>query len=285
MTKDPSSLLRKWYFCVNEAGLAGCFPLIAAAVASAKANTSLEPICIYGGADEQQIARLTSLGITVVRHVPSFDEHLRLGYGADHPRFSGHWLRVDLPLIDPSDDLVLYTDVDVLFLAPPRLSRVPRLIAAGPEFDRENRNYFNSGVMALNLRGLRSVHADFTARIRARLEKRFKYPAHDQQSFNEFFGPSLMNRIRGRVFDPLGAENNWKPFWGNNPETTILHFHGPKPWDSRAFANGTDTGATPHRKMLFGLWQRAPDAYAQSADLWDRYAAEGAALAATPSAS
>lgn len=280
MTTNPSSLLQKWYFCINEAGFDGYFPLVIAAVASARANTTLSPICIYGGNTARHIAKLTALGVTVIRHTSSFDADLRAGYGADYVRFNGHWLRVDLPLIDRSDDLVLYTDFDVIFLAQPSVHTHPKCIGAGPEFDRTNRDYFSSGVMVLNLAGLRAAHKAFTAQIRARLGAGFTYPAHDQVSYNRFFQNTRLNRLRGRAFEALDPAHNWKPFWGENAATTILHFHGPKPWDIRAFASGTDTGADAHRRALFAMWQSAPAAYAQALGQWDRYFAQGQALIA-----
>lgn len=273
--QDPSSLIRKWYFCVNEAGFAGCFPLVVAAVASAMAETRLQPICLYDGTRDDQAALLGGTGATVIRHRSSLHEALRQGYGADYPRFSGHWLRVDLPLIDSTDDLVLYTDVDVLFLAPPRIDRIPRTLSAGPEFDLSDRRYFSSGVMVLNLAGMRATHAAFCAAIRDRLARDFRYPAHDQQSYNDFFrrGWWPSTRRRGR----LAAENNWKPFWGWNPQATILHFHGPKPWDVSAFQQGALDAADPHRAMLANLWRRDPEAYARALRLWQQHHAEGMA--------
>lgn len=278
MTTSPSSLLQKWYFCINEAGFDGYFPLVTAAVASARANTTLSPICIYGGSNTGHIARLVALGVTVICHISSFDADLRAGYGDDYARFNGHWLRVDLPLIDPSDDVVLYTDFDVIFLGQPCVGARPKCLGAGPEFDRENRTYFSSGVMVLNLRGLRAVHRAFTAQIRTRLRGRFKYPAHDQFSYNRFFQNTRMNRWRGRAFVGVDPAHNWKPFWGENPATTILHFHGPKPWDVRAFAAGTDTGNDAHRRALFAMWQSAPEAYAQALGQWDHYFSQGRAM-------
>lgn len=280
MTTNPSSLLQKWYFCINEAGFDGYFPLVIAAVASARANTTLSPFCIYGGSNPLHVARLTALGVTVIGHTSSFDADLRAGYGADYARFNGHWLRVDLPLIDPSDDVVLYTDFDVIFLAHPHLHKRPKCIGAGPEFDRDNRAYFSSGVLVLNLRGMRAVQGAFTAQIRARLRDSFTYPAHDQVSYNRFFQNTRLNRWRARAFDEIDPMHNWKPFWGANPATTILHFHGPKPWDIRAFAAGTHTGADAHRRALFAMWQEAPEAYAEALAQWDRYFAQGQAMIA-----
>ena len=34
----------------------------------------------------------------------------------------------------------------------------------------------------------------------------------------------------GPLWDRLRPELNWKPYWGENAETKIIHFHGPKPF-------------------------------------------------------
>lgn len=279
---DPSSLIRKWYFCINEAGFDTYFPLVIAAVASAHANTRLRPFCLYDGSNAAHAAQLAALGVTVIRHRSSLHDALQKGYGADFDMFRGHWLRVDLPLVDPSDDVILYTDFDILFLAPPRITRVPTVLGAGPEFELAEWRYFSSGVLVINLARMRALHGAFTAAIRQRLANDFSYPAHDQQSFNDFFACRLLNRIRRRERDWIPAENNWKPFWGRNADTRILHFHGPKPWDARRFAQGALDTSTPYRARIAALWQRNPDAYAEALALWDRYHAEGLALMASP---
>jgi hypothetical protein len=269
---DPAGppALRKWYFCINAKGFADGLPQIAVAVASARANTALEPVCIYDGGDPAHTAALRRLGVQVVAHRSSFEDALRRGYGAAFETFCGHWLRVDLPLIEREEAFVLYTDIDVMFLGPPKLEARPRLLAAAPEFDRNRLDYFSSGVMVMNLPALRECHSSFVAAIRARLAGDFRYPAHDQESFNRFFGPSPMNRLRGRVFDPLDPVNNWKPFWGIEPDARIVHFHGPKSATIRAFER---CGPIPGHEWLVALWQRDPAAYAHYATLWEGFLA------------
>lgn len=259
----------KWYFCVNEAGFDRSFPLVAVAVRSARANTALRPACLYNGADARHARRLANLGVEVVPHRSSLEAELRAGYGDSYDQFSGHWLRIDLPLIETEEEVVLYTDVDVMFLSPPSVDEPPPLLAAAPEFDIANTSYFNSGVMILNLPRLREVHEQFTAAIRRRLRGRFRYPAHDQESYNRFFGPSAVNRLRGRAYTPMSPTLNWKPYWGVNERASIVHFHGPKPRLARnlaATAGGSRTGDT-----YKGLWQRAPEAYEVYVAMWQGY--------------
>lgn len=275
-------VLKRWYFCINEAGFDRSRTLVAAALASCLTNTSLRPFAIYNGEEARHVAWLEARGATVVRHRSSIEADLRTGYGDRFDTFSGHWLRIDLPLIEREEEVILYTDVDVMFLREPAIEAAPPLLAAAPEFDIDDLSYFNSGVMVLNLPGLRRVHDAFMRAIRRRLHDSFRYPAHDQESYNRFFGPTAGNRIRGRSFTPLDPAMNWKPFWGPNPEARIVHFHGPKPRHARAFAQRG--GGTPTAQTYQTLWHRSPEGYAAYGAQWESFldAAGSPAQAGTP---
>lgn len=261
-------VLHKWYFCLNARGFDFGLPLVKIAVSSARANTDLSPHCIYAGSNPDHVAQLRDLGITVVSHKSSLDRDLRTGYGSDYSKFDGHWLRVDLPDIERHAEFVLYSDIDVMFLGPPVVSRWPRLIAAAPQDDRSERRYFNSGVMILNLPGLRRVQNSFKRAIQQRLNNNFIYPAHDQESYNRFFGPSWKNRLLRRSFCPLDERNNWKPYWGIHKDARIVHFHGPKARDIRVFSGA---GGQPEQEYLLKIWRRNTAAYAHYSDLSDSF--------------
>lgn len=260
---------RKWYFCVNADGFARMYPLVAVAVASARANTSLRPVCLYNGDDPEHGRTLAKLGVEVVPHRSSLEAELRVAYGPKYDTYSGHWLRIDLPQLEREEDVVLYTDVDVMFLRQPSIEATPALLAAAPEFEIADTSHFNSGVMVMNLPQLREVHDAFIAAIRRRLLHRFTYPAHDQESFNRFFGASLLNRVRGRAYTPLSPLLNWKPYWGVNDEASIIHFHGPKPRMVHKLV--AMDGELPTGPIYKALWRRDPDAYAAYVALWDGY--------------
>lgn len=297
--------LRKWYFSTNASGFANNKELMAVAVTSCRENTDLKPICLYNGTVKAHVDFLRGLEVEVVPHGCSLEADLRPAYGDKYDQFSGHWLRVDLPEIEPEDDFVLYTDVDVMFEGPPLVPVVPPLLAAGPEGRPDDlerprpgvgaldallggrglrrlrgkgprwapwnrrRAHFSSGVLVMNLPGLRGVHQEFLAAIRARLRGDFRYPTHDQASFNDFFE---------RSFTPLGAEMNWKPYWGRNDDARIVHFHGPKPRHVRAVASGTGRGLSTEYRTLF---DRSPEGYAFYAGRFDRYLAQARSRGAT----
>jgi hypothetical protein len=259
---------RKWYFCVNEAGLDRTFPLIRAAVVSAGLNTRLQPVCLYNGSDDAHAKRIAGLGVEVLRHRSSLEPELRAAYSEHYDQFSGHWLRVDLPLIEQDEEVVLYTDIDVMFLRHPTLSARPATLAAAPEFDRANLGYFSSGVLFLNLPRLRELQGAFSDAIRRRLAGDFRYPAHDQTSFNDFFGPSPENRAAGRAFTPMDPGLNWKPFWGLNPQASIVHFHGPKPRHARKMLESAEHPAPPKFRELLA---QSPEAYAHYVPIWEAF--------------
>ncbi|PWJ20511.1 hypothetical protein [Jannaschia seohaensis] len=263
--------LRKWYFCANDGALGGDnFRLLRAAIHSCLRHTDLLPHCLYVGRTRPALDKLREMGVTVIRHMPSLEPELRRAYGADYETFAGHWLRLDIPRIETEDAVVLYTDIDVLFRPlPPRLAR-PRLLAVAPERWRAARSHFNSGVMLMNLDGLRGVDDAFRAAIRARLAGDFTWPTHDQASFNAFF--------RGRT-DPLPLEMNWKPYWGVGPETGIVHFHGPKPRIAAALAQNGPAGLDPTQARLHAL---APAAYAHYGALYRSELAEPPATGDAP---
>ncbi|WP_275788126.1 hypothetical protein [Pararhizobium gei] len=250
--------MRKWYLCINEKGFKSSVEMIRAAVNSARANTDLVPHCVYSGEDASHISELENMGIKVIRHRSTFEDDLRFAYGKEYDTFSGHWLRIDLPVLEEEDEYILYTDNDVIFLAPPEDIK-PNLIAAAPEFDQKKLTYFSSGVLVMNVNGMREVRAPFLEQIKSRLRGDFRYPAHDQQSFNKFFYGS---------YDHLPLTMNWKPFWGISDDARIVHFHGPKPLHARMLANGGGDRFMPIYKEL---WQKSPEAYAKYSDLYDEY--------------
>jgi FkbM family methyltransferase len=213
--------LRKWYFSVNEGGLTNAFEDVAVSVLSAREKTSLQPVCLYVGADHPRLAWLEANGVTVIRHTLSVEASIQAGYGEDAPKFTGHWARVDVADVETEDTYVLYTDIDVMFRRDPaEWDFRPPYVSVVEEKTLGDRHHFNSGAMVINVPAVRAVLPWFRAAIDRRLNGVFQYPPHDQASFNEFFKPVAS------WMDPIF---NWKPYWGWNEEAAIIHFHGPKP--------------------------------------------------------
>lgn len=242
--------IRKWYFAVNEPGLIKANYLVEAAVRSCLANTPLTPNCIYYGSWNAECERLNELGVKIITHESSLAPELRKGYGDRYEQFAGHWLRADLPLLETEEDFVLYTDIDVIFRGwRPELLTKPRYFAAAPEHLRNDWSHFNSGVLVLNMDGMRQVTPAFHQAIRERLANNFTWPTHDQKSFNTFFADT---------YDKLDDRFNWKPYWGRNDDAVIIHFHGPKPHHIDGIHRGNGDKLSP---KLVKIFQRDPEGY------------------------
>ena len=216
----------KWYFALNEASLVvqrGLWQsLITAAVKSARRHTTLQPHFIFDGPMEEPfILQLQSLGVAIHLHRVTFYDALTAhpSVNVAYARMAaGAFLRTELPLVETEDDVVLYTDCDVIFRRQPRipdLSSQP--FACAPEFDQKDYSLFNTGVMLMNLPALRVDLDAFRAFIRENLGD---FVTFDQDAYRQFYGSRA-----GRL--PLTL--NWKPYWGWRSSADIVHFHGPKP--------------------------------------------------------
>jgi len=214
----------KWYFAIDEAGSLGDTGEDAkTAVRSAAALGQLTPHLLYYGARNGFTAWMQAHGVTVIDAAPAFLDtiHATQAAGIYEAHSIGHWLRAVIPAIEQTDEFILYTDCDVIFLNPVNWSAIrPRVLAAAPEFKKDNWNYFNAGVMVVNVPALRVSYPAFESLIRERMNDPADYHNYDDQfAFNEAY--------RGH-WDRLNPALNWKPYWGFNAAAGLLHFHGPK---------------------------------------------------------
>lgn len=191
----------------------------------------------------------SSLSKTIIETKPEEPAWQRIAHGA--------FLRIDIPLIDTVSKFVLYTDCDVIFLREPKLVDIrPTFFAVAPEFTLGDYRNMNSGVMVINVPGMRSVHQDLDNFIRGGLAE---FAAFDQGALRQFF--------EGR-YDPLPEQMNWKPYWGPNPEADIVHFHGPKPPQAREMLRGV---REKFPRILTDLYLSNPANYAILDELWHTY--------------
>ena len=246
--------LRKWYFAINRHGLLNAFDQLQVAVLSARRWTSLSPVCLIDASGDpagvsHQLEWLRSQGVTLLPHQSSFLAGLRAQYGADMDIYSGHWLRCDIPVLEQEESFVLYTDIDVMFTGPVEDNQIwPHYLACCPEHEQDDKSYFNSGVMVMNLPNLRDRLADLAQTVGRRLAT--AQPHDDQGALNELF--------RNRS-DWLPTEWNWKPYWGRNDKARIVHFHGPKPALVRHFLAEQPTDMSGELQRIF---MRNPQSYA-----------------------
>ncbi len=279
----------KWFFAVNRAspGFPLYAELIAVAVRSARRHApALEPHLLYDGPDDPLLDRLTTAGVTLHR-VRSFlfDELKEIAEQTDRPLAlqigAGAFLRLEIPsLAERSnwpDEVVLYTDCDVMVVGDPLpelQSRTPEYFAVAPERAGDPLN-MNSGVMLMNLPGLRSQDESFRAHARQHLEH-FTHLTWDQEAYRTFYSTRLLPNLEwdrriGRFSRPLRRKRwgdlplalNWRPYWGPNPAASIVHFHGLKPQQSHMIDGPQAEAAlqplrhlaTPHYYELCEQWR------------------------------
>jgi hypothetical protein len=257
----------KWFFALSEASLsngdlyANC---IRVAVISANRNTSLTPFFLYDGGENPFVEEMRSLGVNIIHHRTTLYDII-VARKPDDRGFikiaSGAFLRIDIPIIEKNDEFVLYTDCDVMFLKDPDLENLkPKYFSVAPQFTRGDYNDMNSGVMLINVPEMRLIHEEFVQHIKK--FRTFELPAYDQSALRAFF--------KGN-YDRLPETLNWKPYWGKNQDAEIIHFHGPKPPHAKALMNNVGDSLP---QQLKGLYQRAPDYYQETVDLWYAFLAE-----------
>lgn len=228
----------KWFFALAEGcpGFSYYADMIKVAVHTALRHTSLRPHFLYDGQENELTQWLRGQDVTIIKCRTFLDQDLaRLRGGNDEANIRstsrGIMLRIELPQLGARLGLgerVLYTDCDVFFrgdVAPDLKANRCRYFAVGPESDPQDYLHMNTGVMWMNLPGLRTVDAEFREFVRQNLG-RFQHLAWDQGAYREFFAPNESNIL----WDRLPAELNWKPYWRYNPGAKIIHFHGPKPF-------------------------------------------------------
>jgi lipopolysaccharide biosynthesis glycosyltransferase len=224
----------KWFFALTEDSTAfrQYAEMVMVAVHTARKHTGLEPHCIYDGNENEFTDWLTKHEVRIIRHRSFVRDALEeLGRQKGNPHLaaalSGAFSRIELPDIGESAGRILYTDCDVVFLGEivPELEANPcRLFAVAPESTRDDYVNMNTGVMLMNVERLRKSLPAFREYVRQNLAA-LEAESWDEAAYRWFYrdenGP-LWNRLR--------PELNWKPYWGDNVEAKIIHFHGPKPF-------------------------------------------------------
>ncbi|OYV39646.1 MAG: hypothetical protein B7Z80_06675 [Rhodospirillales bacterium 20-64-7] len=241
----------KWFFCwcqETESRTDHDWPNLIRATVQSAAHTGLDPHMLYDGVETPFIAELRNRGVKVIFHRLSFADALsrhRPGDERYHAVARGAFLRFDIPLVCQGDDeFVLYTDADVMFRATPDFRGYrPDMIAAAPQFERGNRADMNSGVMLINL-----------PKFRAALPGLVRFAT---ENLALGLDQEVLRAWLGHDYLLLPDIYNWKPYWGQNADAPIVHWHGPKPVTVAELLTG---GAAQHRDWQI-LFERDAQAY------------------------
>lgn len=231
----------KCVFCTNSYSQS-TYPLLKVAINSLLKNTTLKPYVVWGndfkGESNPMIQWLQDKQIPIIQHTLSFEydlssfsfskssmKNLTLKMMYEHyPNYYSHnfilteTLRMDLPIVFPNDEYILYTDCDVVFLKDIQIENFSEPIAAATR----SGNFFNNGVMFLNLSELRKTYRQF---VNFYLESNYTFEIGNsttQGAYNTFYKDQVHH---------LPLEYNWHVFFGINEEAKIIHFCGPKPND------------------------------------------------------
>ncbi len=225
----------QWYFALTEDSTAfrQYAEMVMVAVHTAQQHTSLEPHCIYDGNENEFTAWLKKRGVQIIQHRSFVRDALEeLGRQKQNPHLaaalSGAFSRIELPEIATNGgDRVLYTDCDVMFLdevGPELEANACRLFAVAPESDREDYVNMNTGVMLMNVTRLRESLPEFREYVGQNLAA-LEAESWDEAAYRWFYRDKS-----SPLWDRLRPELNWKPYWGENADAKIIHFHGPKPF-------------------------------------------------------
>ena len=210
----------KFYTCVNEASLSSYADHLRVALATARAVGGLDPHVLFDGDPAVLRAILGATPATIHTCQTSLLTRIRETpevYGWARATAEGALLRLEIPLVETSDALVLYGDCDVIFTRKVDLSGLaPRFLAAAPGHNPCEWGGVCSGVMLLNLPALR---AEYPGIMKLAAETLGRPHFYDQEVLNLYF--------EGRM-DRLPLDCHWKTYWGANPFARIVHFHGPK---------------------------------------------------------
>ena len=258
----------KWYLALNDsagnkshqANAEKYEIYVIVALLSAKLNApNLSPHLIYNGMPNRFTEKVQELGCTVIHHRLSFESAVMEQTGRDElwkHTAKGAMLRLDIPIIDASDDLILYTDTDIMYLDDPSKyiqNLSCEIFSAAPEFDLYDYTKINTGVLLINFKRARRLFNDIKFELLPLLNG---IPDFDQGAIR-LLAPNSWSKLNQRM--------NWKPYWGLIDSPIIVHFHGPKPLNF----NHRDKTIKPHEPDVYKhLYNLNPSAYFKYLSLW-----------------
>jgi hypothetical protein len=229
-----------WFACVNDNSQMHK-DLYLIALKSCKKNTTLTPILIYSGNDNNFLDTINKSNIKIIRHDLLFSNKVNFNNKTDGWKKigTGAFLRIDIPQIckkhNIKDKFVLYTDTDVLFLkdcVKELKTYEPKYLGVCPETNIDDYKFFNSGVMLINIKNMLQTYNDFTNFIEENKYDYSKYNIYDTLDQG-----ALQCFYKDKV-DKLPTYFNHKPYWGVNKDAVIIHYHGPKYFNIRNYLMG-----------------------------------------------
>ena len=119
----------------------------------------------------------------------------------------------------------LYTDADVQFHSDvyPLIERPPKTVAFGKEFMKGSDGHENTGVLLINRTWLTNE-----SRLMMKYGRMtdFQHANYDQGLLIDYM------HDQGIDIDQLQDRYNYKAYWDQSPNISIVNWHGPKPLDA-----------------------------------------------------
>lgn len=210
----------KVHYCINPEGfhreIGGW---LIASIRSVLANTTLQPVVLYSGHEDNNTALLRKEGAQVIlfrsRILP--DIEAKLAQGKLPARAEGALLRYEIPSMTDNDEYALYADCDTYFIRTPSLSNINvPVVGAVLTPSSDDKPHYNSGILVFNVAAFRAEEIAFFSFLRETLG-RWLPASVDEIAFNTFFREKITS---------LPREMNWRPMFGHQTNVDIVHFHG-----------------------------------------------------------
>ena len=226
----------KCYICLTDSIVTrkDYLDLLKVMLISARKNTSLHLVCLYDGNTNDPVYNLLKeFNVEIILHQLPYKQELmeiyprewmlqNLGKEIEYNRIFGTFMRMEIPVVEKEEKYVLYSDIDVIFNADILLEELPHptYLAAAPEYERnvEDMEYFNAGVLVMNIQGMKEKYEEFILKMKNR-----------ERNISGLFDQGYLNELCFKDMELLPIEYNWKPYWGINDKAKLIHFHGMKP--------------------------------------------------------
>ena len=169
----------KCYICLTDSIVTrkDYLDLLKVMLISARKNTSLHLVCLYDGNTNDPVYNLLKeFNVEIILHQLPYKLELmeiyprewmlqNLGKEIEYNRIFGTFMRMEIPVVEKEEKYVLYSDIDVIFNADILLEELPHptYLAAAPEYERnvEDMEYFNAGVLVMNIQGMKEKYEEF----------------------------------------------------------------------------------------------------------------------------
>ena len=174
----------KCYICLTDSIVTrkDYLDLLKVMLISARKNTSLHLVCLYDGNTNDPVYNLLKeFNVEIILHQLPYKLELmeiyprewmlqNLGKEIEYNRIFGTFMRMEIPVVEKEEKYVLYSDIDVIFNADILLEELPHptYLAAAPEYERnvEDMEYFNAGVLVMNIQGMKEKYEEFILKMK-----------------------------------------------------------------------------------------------------------------------